>query len=107
MKVNISGRNLDIGQALKVHISDRLKAASDKYFTRSIDAQVTVSRQGPFYRIECALHPAHGVSFHSHAEGADVYTSFEAAAQKLEKQLRRFKRRITNHHDSKRGIEAV
>ena len=105
MIVNISGRNVDVGQPLKSHITDRLKAASDKYFDRSIKAAVTVSRQGPFFRVECALHPVQGVNLHSHAEGADVYSSFEQAAQKLEKQLRRFKRRIKNHHDSKKEAE--
>lgn len=100
MNVNISGRNVDIGQPLKTHITDRLKATSDKYFGHSIKAAVTVSRQGPFFRVECALHPVRGVNLHSHAEGADIYTSFEEAAEKLEKQLRRFKRRIKSHHDS-------
>ncbi len=48
MNVNVSGRNVDIGQPLRTHITDRLKAASDKYFDHSIKAAVTISRQGPF-----------------------------------------------------------
>ncbi|MCH8347671.1 MAG: ribosome-associated translation inhibitor RaiA [Proteobacteria bacterium] len=107
MNVNVSGRNVAVGQALETHISNRLKATSDKYFNQSIEAAATVSRQGPEFRVECALHPVQGVNLHSHAEGADVYTSFEDAAKKLEKQLRRFKRRIKNHHDSKRETKTL
>ena len=107
MNVNVSGRNVAIGQALETHIINRPKAASDKYFDPSIEAAVTVSRQGPEFRVECALHPVQGVNLHSHAEGVDIYTSFKEAAKKLEKQLRRFKRRIKNHHDSKRETETL
>ncbi|MCH7806055.1 MAG: HPF/RaiA family ribosome-associated protein [Proteobacteria bacterium] len=69
MNVNVSGHNVAIGQALETHITNRLKAASDKYFGPSIEAAVTVSRQGPEFRVECALHPVQGVNLHSHAGG--------------------------------------
>jgi len=107
MNVNVSGRNVAIGDALKSYITDRLKAASSKYFSTSIKAAVTVSKEGPFFHVECALHPVQGVNLHSHAEGVDIYGSFDEAAQKLEKQLRRFKRRIKNHHDSNREAEIL
>lgn len=102
MNVIVSGRNMEIGQALNSHIAQAIKEAAGKYFDSPIDAAVTVSRNGPMYRVECQLHALHGISLHSHAEDADVYTSFDQAAEKLEKQLRRLKRKIKNHHDSTR-----
>lgn len=69
MNVSVSGPNVAIGQALETHIANRLKTAPDKYFGPSIEAAVTVSRQGPEFRVECTLHPLQGVNLHSHAEG--------------------------------------
>ena len=102
MDVIVSGRNIEIGQALNSHISDTIKSAADKYFGKPIDAAVTVSRHGPMYHVECQVHAIHGVNLRSHAEDPDVYSSFDLAAEKLEKQLRRLKRKIKNHHDSTR-----
>ncbi len=103
MNVTISGRNIEIGSAFHNHATDHLKAAAEKYFDRSIDASVTVSKEGPMFRVECSLHAPGGVNLHSRADAPEAYASFDLAAEKLEKQLRRFKRRITNHHDSARG----
>lgn len=102
MDVIVSGKNLEVGQALNSHISHTITQAAGKYFEKPLDAAVTISREGPMYRVECALHLIPGVNFHSRAETQDVYSSFDLAAQKLEKQLRRFKRKIKNHHDSTR-----
>jgi len=104
MNVNISGRNIVIGKAFNTHATNRIKSAAEKYFERSLDASVTVSKEGPMYHVECNLHAPGGVIMHSHADAAEAYSSFDQAAEKLEKQLRRFKRRITNHHDSGRGV---
>ena len=107
MDVNISGTNLEVGQPLISHITERINSTVEKYFGSAIDATVTVSREGPVFRVECSLHPTHGVNLHSHDEGMNVYETFDEAAQKLEKQLRRFKRRIKNHHDSTREAEIL
>lgn len=105
MDVIVSGRNIEIGQALNSYISDTIKNTADKYFGKPIDAAVTVSRNGSVFHVECQVHAIHGVNLHSHAEDADVYSSFDLAAEKLEKQLRRLKRKIKNHHDSTKSPE--
>ncbi len=105
MNVTINGRNIEIGRSFHMHATDRIKSAVDKYFERSIDASVTVSKEGPMYHVECNLRAPKGVNMHSRAEAPEIYTSFDLAADKLEKQLRRFNRRIKNHHDSARGAE--
>lgn len=105
MNVSISGRNIEIGRSFHLHAMDRIKGAADKYFDRSIDASVTVSKEGPMYHVECNLRAPKGVNMHSRAEAPEIYTSFDLAAEKLEKQLRRFNRRIKNHHDSAKEAE--
>lgn len=103
MDVNVSGRNIEIGQAFHTHASERLQHAANKYFNNLIKASVTVSKEGHLYAVECNLQAPTGVNMHSHASAPEVYASFDLAAEKIEKQLRRFKRRIKNHHDSARG----
>ena len=103
MNIQISGKNIDIGQAFHTHAKDRLNAAADKYFSRLTAASVTVSKEGHLFAVECNLKAPTGANMHARAMAPEVYSSFDMAAEKLEKQLRRFKRRITNHHDSSRG----
>lgn len=107
MNVNVSGRNIDIGQAFHTHAADVLNEAAKKYFGRPIDAAVTISKEGPLYHVECSLHAFTGVTLHASSEANDAYLAFDQAAEKIEKQLRRMKRRIKNHHESQRGANAV
>lgn len=105
MNVSINGKNIEIGRSFHGHAMDRIKGAAGKYFDRTIDASVTVSKEGPMYHVECNLRAPRGVNMHSRAEASEIYASFDLAADKLEKQLRRFNRRIKNHHDSSREVE--
>ena len=108
MDIQVSGRKLNIGEALTDHIKHRLEDLADKYFNRSLDAHVTLAKEGHLYRVDCNLHANSGINLQSRGEGDDPYGSFENAAEKIEKQLRRYKRRIKNHHNvSKEGAELV
>lgn len=99
MDINVTGRKMNVGEALTAHVEDRLAIVSDKYFNRSIDASTTFAKEGHSYRTDISLHPNQGVNLHSRAEAADPYAAFEIAAEKVEKQLRRYKRRLKNHHN--------
>ena len=104
MQVSITGRKIKVGEALTAHVENRLTAAASKYFDRSIDAAVTIGKEGHGFSADCLLHAPPGLNMRSHAEADNVYAAFDAAADKLEKQLRRYKRRIKNHHvQSERG----
>ena len=98
MEINVSGRKINVGEALTTHIEDRLSLIAEKYFDRSIDAAVIMSKAGHLSRADCTLHVPQGIKMQSHGEADDPYGAFEAAAEKVEKQLRRYKRRIKNHH---------
>ncbi len=99
MDINVTGRKMNVGEALTAHVEDRLAIVSDKYFNRSIDASTTFAKEGHSYRTDISLHPNQGVNLHSRAEAEDPYAAFELAAEKVEKQLRRYKRRLKNHHN--------
>lgn len=100
MDINVTGRKMNVGEALTAHVEDRLALVSDKYFNRSIDASTTFAKEGHSYRTDISLHPNQGINLHSRAEAEDPYAAFELAAEKVEKQLRRYKRRLKNHHNS-------
>lgn len=107
MQVKITGRKINVGEALTSYVEDRLALGISKYFSRSIDAAVTIGKEGHAFRVDCHLHAPPGLNMRSHAEADDVYAAFDAAAEKLEKQLRRYNRRIKNHHNLSERSEAA
>jgi ribosomal subunit interface protein len=106
MKINVSGKQMDVGEALTTHVEDRLTAISEKFFPHAIDAHVVISREGHGYRVDSAIHVGHGIEAQSRAEASEVYACFEESADRVEKQLRRYKRRLRDHH-SRRDAEAT
>ena len=106
MKVSVTGKQLDVSAALRGRIEARLAAAVEKYFGNAIEAHVTVSRQGNRFRTDCSVHVGHGIFIQGHGEESDAYASFDGATERVEKQLRRYKRRLRNHHAKQRENEA-
>lgn len=98
MRIVITGKQIDVGDALRSHVEDRLEVGVTKYFDRAIDAHVVFSRQGPLFRADCSVHVGAGINVQSHAELDEIYASFDVAAERVEKRLRRYKRRLRNHH---------
>lgn len=100
MDIRVSGRHVDIGDAFRSHVEDRLSEGVSKYFSRSISAQVTLSKENHLFVADCQLHANQGVNLKSRGQANDAYAAFESAAERIEKQLRRYKRRLKNHHNS-------
>ncbi len=88
---------MDIGDSLRLYIEGHIDGIVDKYFDHSIDGTVTMSKNAHLHRADCSVHLGNGVYLQSHAEEKDVYAAFDTAAEKMEKRLRRYKRRLTNH----------
>ena len=101
MQVQVSGKQIDIGEALRTHVNDRLTDAVSKYFDRPFDADVTLSKEGHGFRADCNVHLSSGIKLKATGEAADIYASFDGAADRLEKQVRRYKRRLKDHHKSR------
>lgn len=100
MNIMISGKHVDIGESLTAHIEHRLEDGIKKYLDRVTSVNVVVMKEAHSFRVD--IHgntgTASGIVIKSSATASDVYACFDAAADKIEKQLRRYKRRLTNHH---------
>jgi ribosomal subunit interface protein len=107
MPLRVSGKNLDIGEALRAQVVDRVSGTVGKYFDGSFSGHVTVEREGTGFRTDCALHLASGVTLQVEGMAHDAYQSADRAADKLEKRLRRYKRRLKDHAPGNGGAPAV
>lgn len=96
MRINISGKHMETGEALKEHVTEHLQNSVKKYFENAIVATVVFSKREAFYN--CHIHVNEGVKggidVSSEEEAADVYVAFDGAVKKAEKQLRRYKRKL-------------
>jgi ribosomal subunit interface protein len=97
MQVSVSGKHVDVGEALRERVSDELQSSIGKYFERGGDAEVTVTRDGHGFRVDCKLLLASGQPLQSHGLGGDAHSAFAAALQKIETRIRRYKRRLKSH----------
>ena len=98
MRYQISGKQIDIGDALQTHVKAELSAVMDKYAQRPTDANVVFSKTGAEYACEAVVHLSTGLTAQAGAHAHEIYAAFDACAEKMEKQLRRYKRRLKDHH---------
>jgi ribosomal subunit interface protein len=103
MKVRVSGKQIEIGAALPEDVRVRLEATVSKHFDGGADANVVFSHDGPFYRADCTVHLDTGVVLKAEGNGKDAHLAFDSGLDHLEKQLRRYKRKLKNHHDKNRA----
>ncbi len=97
MGVKIAGKNFDIGEALRTRIDATVSTTVEKYFDRGYSGLVTVSKSGHIFETDLALHLDSGVFLEVRGSHADANLSFDQAAERLAKRLRRYKRRRTDH----------
>lgn len=98
MSLQISGKHMNIGDSLTSRIEERLEDAVTKYFPGGYTGHVTLEKQANRYACDCIIHLDSSADMQSSALDVDPTAAFEAAADKLEKRLRRYKRRLKNHH---------
>ncbi len=98
MQLSVKGKQLDVGDALRTHVSDSLSRILGKYFGDAIEVSVTFSRHGHLYRAVVAAHVGRGIQVQAQGDADEPYPAFDSAADRLAKRLRRYKRRLRNHH---------
>jgi len=98
MQVQVTGKHVDVGDALRTRVSDELSSSIGKYFDRGGGADVVVSREGHSFKVDCAVTLASGQQLTSHGLGGDAYMAVGAAISKMETRIRRYKRRLKDHH---------
>ena len=98
MQIQITGKHMNLGAAMRDRIEAGLEAAVAKYFTRTGEASVFVSQQGPFVEVDCNVHLPSGIILQSTGRADDPYAALEVSLEKMEKRVRRYKRRLKDHH---------
>ncbi len=97
MQLSVKGKQLDVGDALRTHVSEALSRILDKYFGDAIEVTVTLSRDAHLYRAVVSAHVGRGINLEAQGEANEPYPAFDAAADRLSKRLRRYKRRLREH----------
>ena len=111
MKINITGKHMELGESFQNHAEDKLHESIHKYIDRINLVEVVATREGSRVRVD--IHANTGT--HSHvaingsSEAGDIYAAFDGACERVEKQLRRYKRRLTNHHKNhhEQGVQPL
>ena len=98
MLYQISGKQIDIGEALQSHVKTELGEIIEKYAERPTDANVMFSKQASEFTCETVVHLSTGLTAQARAHAHDIYAAFDQCGEKMEKQLRRYKRRLKDHH---------
>ena len=97
MNLRISGKHMDIGDAFRTRIEGRIGEAVDKYFDGSYSGRVTVEKSGSRFSADCMIHLDTGIELQAAGEAQEPTSAFDAAAERIEKRLRRYKRRLKSH----------
>ena len=98
MQVQVTGKHVDVGEALRARVSDELTTNIAKYFDRGGGADVVVTREGAAFKVDCAVTLASGTQLTTHGVGGDAHLAFDAALEKMVKRIRRYTRRLKDHH---------
>ncbi|AXI40679.1 ribosome-associated translation inhibitor RaiA [Sulfitobacter sp. SK011] len=98
MRYQITGKQIDIGEALQIHVKQELDVSVKKYSERPTDAMVIFSKSAHEFVCEATVHLSTGLTASAKAHNTDIYGAFDDCNEKMEKQLRRYKRRLKDHH---------
>ncbi|MBI6628467.1 ribosome hibernation-promoting factor, HPF/YfiA family [Pontibaca salina] len=98
MRYQISGKQIDIGEALQTHVRTELDEVITKYAMRPTDGTVVFSRNAHEFVCEATIHLSTGLNVTAKAHAIEIYAAFDACGEKMEKQLRRYKRRLKYHY---------
>lgn len=98
MTLQVTGKNLDIGEALRSYVVDRIEQTLEKYVGPSLSGHIRIEKERGQFRTDCSILLRTGLSLHSHGESQDAYAAVDLAVERLDKRLRRYKRRLKKHH---------
>ncbi len=98
MQLTVTGKQIDTGEAFRRHIEAGLSTILGKYFGTAIEAHVVIAKEAYLTRAEVSLHIGRGIVVNAGADATESYAAFDAAAERIAKQLRRYKRRLRDHH---------
>lgn len=103
MSVRVSGKQMEVGEAFREKIEDQIEEAVTKYFDGGYSGQVTVEKAGGGFEADCKVHLDSGAVLHAAGKAHDPQAAFEAAFERIAKRLRRYKRKLKDHHNGHAG----
>lgn len=98
MQISVQGKQLDVGDALRERIETEIDGIATKYFSDPIEATVTMTKSASQFAADVVVHIGKGITVQSEGKSGDAHTAFDAAAERMDKRLRRYKRRLRDHH---------
>lgn len=98
MQITVSGKQVDLSDALRTRVSTQMDSIAGKYFDHALEAHVTFSRARSFFTCDINVHAGRGLQLRGEGEAADANTAFDDAAEHIAKRLRRYRRRVNDHH---------
>ena len=98
MQITVSGKQVDLSDALRTRVSTQMDTIAGKYFDHALEALVTFSRARSFFTCDINVHAGRGLQLRGEGEAADANTAFDDAAEHIAKRLRRYRRRVNEHH---------
>jgi ribosomal subunit interface protein len=107
MQVQVTGKHVDVGDALRTRVADEISTSIAKYFDRDGGgADVVVYREGNAFKVDCAVTLANGQQLTAHGLGGDAHMAFDSALEKLERRVRRYSKRLKDHHQQAQAKQA-
>ncbi|MBB6252478.1 ribosome hibernation-promoting factor, HPF/YfiA family [Nitrospirillum iridis] len=107
MHIIVKGKQLDVGESLRTHVETTLTGLVEKYFSNPLEATVVLSREAHLYKADIQAHVGRGIILQAYAEATEPYPAFDDAAERVAKRLRRYKRRLRDHHQREQADAAV
>lgn len=98
MEIVVTGKQVDTGESFRRRAHDVLTEVAGKYFFNPIDGAVTLSRDGAGFKVDVTVHVGRDITVHGHSTSDKAETALDRAVDRIEKRLRRFKRRLRDHH---------
>jgi len=102
MTIQVTGKNIDVGEALRTYAEDKVQATLEKFVGDGFSGHVLFEKGHGNFRTDCSILLRSGMNLQSHAEAPDAYASADLAFERLEKRLRRYRRRLKDHHNNAR-----
>lgn len=97
MQLSINGKQMNVGDALRTHIEDRLPDAIEKYFDNTTDSTVTITKEASEFVVDIHVHVSKRIDVHGQGHSVDPYAAYDEAQEHVAKRLRRYKRRLRDH----------
>ncbi|MEQ1715372.1 MAG: ribosome-associated translation inhibitor RaiA [Hyphomicrobium sp.] len=103
MTIQITGKNVEVGDAYQTYVSDKIRSLLQKYVSRDLKGHVRLEKERGLFKTNCSVRLASGLLLEAHGEGGDAYQSADAAVERLETRVRKYKRRLKDHDASRAG----